>query len=95
MSIAIRRCLVSGLVQGVGYRVFVRNAAKREHVSGYVRNLIDGRVETVLSGTISSVERVQKVLQVGPTGARIDEFESMEHNEETLSDGFEIRVTGH
>ena len=90
----MRRCLVSGRVQGVGYRVFVQNAATRENVSGYVRNLIDGRVETVLSGTIESIDRVQKVLQVGPVGSRIDEFESIEHKQETLSEGFEIRATG-
>ena len=86
---------MSGRVQGVGYRGFVQNAANRENVSGYVRNLIDGRVETVLSGTIESIERVQNVLQVGPAGARIDEFESIEHKQETFSEGFEIRATGH
>lgn len=42
-----RRFLISGIVQGVGYRYFALRAAKRHGIVGYVRNLHDGRVEVV------------------------------------------------
>lgn len=93
MSLLCRRCLVSGLVQGVGYRVFVQDAAIREKVSGYVRNLVDGRVETVLSGTIESVERVEEALQLGPAGSRVDRVDVTDHAVEAFGEVFEIRAT--
>ena len=93
MSLLCRRCLVSGRVQGVGYRVFVQDAATREKVSGYVRNLVDGRVETVLSGTMESVERVEQALRFGPVGARVDCVAVTDHAEEAFEDDFEIRAT--
>jgi acylphosphatase len=93
MSLLCRRCLVSGLVQGVGYRVFVQDAAIREKVSGYVRNLVGGRVETVLSGTIESVERVEQALQFGPAGSRVDRVDVTDHAVEAFGEVFEIRAT--
>ena len=93
MSLLCRRCLVSGRVQRGGYRVFVQDAATREKVSGYVRNLVDGRVETVLSGTMESVERVEQALRFGPVGARVDCVAVTDHAEEAFEDDFEIRAT--
>ena len=43
-----RRYLVSGKVQGVGFRFFTEDAARREGLTGFVRNLDDGRVEAVV-----------------------------------------------
>ncbi len=54
MSIA-RKFLISGEVQGVGYRFFAQRAAARHQVVGYVRNLPDGRVEAVAEGERQSV----------------------------------------
>ena len=45
-----RRAIVSGRVQGVGFRFFAERAARRAGVRGWVRNLEDGRVETVVEG---------------------------------------------
>ena len=93
MSLLCRRYLVSGRVQGVGYRVFVQEAAIREKVSGYARNLADGRVETVLSGAMESVQRVEQALRLGPAGARVDRVDVTDHAEEAFEDKFEIRAT--
>ena len=93
MSLLCRRCLVSGLVQGVGYRVFVQDVAIREKVSGYVRNLVDGRVDTVLNGTIESIERVEEALQLGPAGSRVDRVDVTDHAVEAFGEVFEIRAT--
>ena len=93
MSLLCRRCLVSGRVQGVGYRVFVQDAATREKVSGYVRNLVDGRGEIVLSGAVKSVERVEQALRFGPVGARVDRVDVTDHAEAAFEGEFEIRAT--
>ncbi|MCW2634582.1 MAG: acylphosphatase [Blastococcus sp.] len=56
---------VSGQVQGVGFRWFVRTCAERARVSGSARNLLDGRVEMVLEGPDEDVAAVLADLQ-GP-----------------------------
>jgi acylphosphatase len=66
-----RRYLVGGRVQGVGYRFFAKAAADREGVTGWVRNLPDGRVEALVEGETEAVTRVERALRQGPGGARV------------------------
>src|SRR5215475_14322378 len=61
-----RRYFVSGLVQGVGYRYFTQDAAERLHLTGYVRNLRDGRVEAYAIGTAEQLSRLRNALEKGP-----------------------------
>ncbi|MGY1728726.1 acylphosphatase [Geodermatophilus sp. SYSU D01062] len=66
MSDAVRvRVLVSGRVQGVGYRWFVRGLAEATGLSGWARNLPDGRVEVELEGPADDVRAVVAALS-GP-----------------------------
>lgn len=67
-----RRLVISGRVQGVGYRYFAQEAAAREGVCGWVRNLPDGRVEAFVEGDAEAVTRVERALRQGPRGARVD-----------------------
>jgi acylphosphatase len=67
-----RRFLVSGRVQGVGFRYFVQDAAAREGVTGYVRNLPDGQVEALVEGEVEAVARVERAIRSGPGGARVE-----------------------
>lgn len=71
-----RRFLIRGEVQGVGYRFFAQRAAARHQVVGYVRNLPDGRVESVAVGPPNNVEAFKNDLVTGPR------FASVEHVEE-------------
>ena len=66
-----RRYLISGRVQGVGFRYFTQEWALREGVTGWVRNLPDGRVEAHVEGEAESVTRVERALRSGPRGARV------------------------
>jgi acylphosphatase len=61
-----RRAVISGYVQGVGFRFFARRAALDEGVYGWVRNLPDGTVETVAEGDPDAVERYIEKLRKGP-----------------------------
>jgi acylphosphatase len=53
-----RHCLFSGRVQGVGFRYTTKNIAMRHNVTGYVRNLPDGRVELVMEGPPQEIQGV-------------------------------------
>ena len=70
-----RRYRVSGRVQGVGFRYFVHDAAAREGVTGYVRNLPDGRVEALVEGDEDAVTRVERAIRSGPGGARVEDVD--------------------
>ena len=70
-----RRYLVSGRVQGVGFRYFAQDMARREGLSGLVRNLSDGRVEAVAEGDRESLERFEAALRRGPSHARVESVE--------------------
>ena len=67
-----RRFLISGRVQGVGFRYFVQSVAIRESLSGWVRNLDDGRVETAAIGDADAIARFERAIRLGPPGARVD-----------------------
>lgn len=65
---------VRGRVQGVGFRWFVREEARRLGLSGWVMNLSDGAVEVVAGGESASVTRLRRALEVGPSGAHVDDL---------------------
>lgn len=62
---------VSGDVQGVGFREAIAEKANEQGVTGWVRNLPDGRVEAVLEGPRDEVYRVVGLCRAGPKGARV------------------------
>jgi acylphosphatase len=68
-----RRYLVSGIVQGVGFRYFAQRAAEPLHLSGYTRNLPDGRVEVYAIGTAEHLAKLRSALERGPWGASVSE----------------------
>jgi acylphosphatase len=68
---------ISGRVQGVGFRWFVREEARRLGVSGWVTNLRSGEVEVKAGGEKSSLERLRLALQVGPAGAQVEQVEDI------------------
>ena len=67
-----RHCLVEGRVQGVFFRDSTRKQAERLGVTGWVRNLPDGRVEVKAFGPAHAVERLCGWLRDGPAQARVD-----------------------
>ena len=70
-----RRYLVSGRVQGVGFRFFAQDVAQREGLTGLVRNLPDGRVEAIAEGDDESLRRFEAALWRGPSHARVEHVE--------------------
>lgn len=68
-----RRVLVTGRVQGIGYRAACADVANGLGVSGTVRNLEDGRVEVVVSGPAGAVNGLIDWCRRGPRGSRVDD----------------------
>ena len=77
------RFLVSGRVQGVGYRAFVADAARAERLEGWCRNLPDGSVEVRAEGDAEALSRFEWRLWQGPSMARVDDVVS----EDVVPDG--------
>jgi len=70
------RFLVSGLVQGVGFRWFVARHARALNLAGFARNLPDGRVEVVVSSDeATAIARLEGLLRTGPAHAQVDRVE--------------------
>lgn len=80
-----RRAVVSGRVQGVGFRFFAERAARAAGVKGWVRNLPDGRVETVAEGDQEAVARYLERIGRGPFAGSVASVEV----EEREPEGFE------
>jgi acylphosphatase len=70
--IVARKFVVSGRVQGVGFRFFAEDQARIQHIAGWVRNLPDGRVEALAEGEEESVLRFERALHRGPRGALVE-----------------------
>jgi acylphosphatase len=66
-----KRFVVSGMVQGVGYRFFAQRAAERLGVAGYVKNLRDGCVEVYAIGTTEQLRSLRAELERGPRAAEV------------------------
>jgi acylphosphatase len=81
---------VQGHVQGVFFRETTKRRALSAGVTGWVRNLPDGRVEAVFEGERAAVERLVDYAREGPRGARVDWVDIEAEEPEGLS-GFDVR----
>lgn len=86
-----RHYLVSGRVQGVGYRWFAVEAARREGLAGHVRNLPDGRVEVMAEGDAEGLSRFETALWRGPSRGRVEQVVVSDTEPLGLVDGFTVR----
>lgn len=69
------RLYVSGTVQGIFFRAFVKENAERYNVKGFVRNLEDGRVEVFLEGNADDVNKMVELCKKGPKHSQIQKIE--------------------
>lgn len=84
------RIYISGFIQGVGYRQFVKRVAQKIGLNGWVRNLQDGRVEALFSGSEDEIEKAIEECWKGPFLSEVKSID-VEWVEEESFDGFEIR----
>jgi acylphosphatase len=70
------RMYLTGIVQGVFFRAFVKEQAERNDVKGFVRNLEDGRVEIFIEGETDNVNKMAEICSKGPKHAQIKNVET-------------------
>ena len=87
---AAARFLIRGYVQGVGFRAHTRHEAQRLGLTGYAKNLSDGRVEVMAVGESAALDALERWLRSGPPAARVEEVRRSEA-EAVGREGFEIR----
>lgn len=83
-------CLVSGYVQGVSFRYHTRQQALNLGVSGWARNLSDGRVEVLAYGEAKAVESLCAWLHKGPAAAEVSAVQCHKVDNPQYMDGFGI-----
>ena len=85
--------LISGKVQGVGFRAFVRDKARLLGLSGWVRNLSDGRVECVVNNDPVKLSEFENFLIQGPSWAKVDKVLPSKVSFEVKAESFDIVAT--
>jgi len=82
--------VISGNVQGVGFRASMRRRARNNDVTGWVKNLENGKVEAVLEGEEDSVAKIMEWARKGPNIANVENIE-LEEKEPEYIETFEIK----
>lgn len=85
-----RKFVIRGQVQGVGFRFFAQRSAARHQIRGYIRNLEDGRVESLAEGNEKAVEAFKHDLTAGPTYSEVEEIEEIVLEPTRLYSSFRI-----
>lgn len=65
-------CIIAGLVQGVGFRAWVKRKATALNITGEVRNMPDGTVRVIAEGKDENLQVLLKLLRTGPSESRVD-----------------------
>ncbi|MGD8396770.1 MAG: acylphosphatase [Candidatus Eiseniibacteriota bacterium] len=85
------RLRVSGIVQGVFFRAATRDRARALGLKGWVRNLVDGRVELVAEGPAAAVDELVRFCRRGPRGAVVDRVDRVDETPRGDLPPFEVR----
>jgi acylphosphatase len=87
------KLMLSGRVQGVGFRYFASTMADIHHITGYVKNTIDNHVEIICQGTKEDVDLFISEIKEGPSFSRVNNVEITELKKAKDFDFFEIKYT--
>ena len=85
LSVACKRYIVSGKVQGVFFRASTRNRAQELNLTGYAKNLSNGKVEVIACGTQASLDVLEAWLNHGPAAAKVTNLECENIVEQSFS----------
>ena len=85
-----RHLVISGNVQGVGFRYWLQSIAIKKNIFGWVKNKISGDVEVLIVGREKEVKDMIKLCEKGPSSSRIDHVEVNEYKKDYLKKNFDI-----
>ena len=84
--------VISGFVQGIGFRQFIKHNAGKLEINGWVKNLPDGRVEALFDGKDSSLKEMVDLCKKGPFLAKVRDLDVIwDYNNEEKFEEFEMR----
>ena len=83
--------VISGLVQGVGYRYFALQKARVLGIRGYVRNMYTGEVEIVAQADEAALDTFMQDLRIGPRSAHVASARIVWHDDAEMYNSFDIR----
>lgn len=91
MNYSTKYLIISGRVQGVGFRAFVQHQAQELGIKGWVRNRPDGKVEIVINGDQRNLDDIISKIRKGPRWAQVDNVIVNDWNKEENFTAFHVR----
>ena len=85
-----KHLVISGRVQGVGFRYWLQNIAIEKNIFGWVRNNISGCVEALIIGNEKEIKDIIKLCEKGPLSSKVDHVKVNEYKENYLKKNFDI-----
>ena len=82
--------VISGKVQGVGFRYWMQNLAINNNISGWVKNKLSGDVEVLIIGQEREIQKLIKQCKIGPSSATILNIQINDYDQNYLNEGFNI-----
>ena len=85
-----KHLIISGEVQGVGFRYWMRNLAINNNINGWVKNISSGDVEALIIGQEIELPKLIKQCKIGPNSAQIKNIHINDYKEDYFEKGFNI-----
>ena len=83
-----KHLVISGRVQGVGFRYWLQNIAIEKNIFGWVKNNISGNVEALIIGNEKEIKDIIKLCEKGPLSSKVDHVKVNEYKENYLKKKF-------
>ena len=85
-----KHLVISGKVQGVGFRYWLQRLAIEKNICGWVKNKTSGNVEALIIGEEKEIRELIKLCEIGPTSAKIDHVQINDCSKDYIKKGFDI-----
>ena len=89
-----KHIIITGKVQGVGFRYWLHKAAMQKNVTGWVRNKISGEVEALLIGKDDEINSIINLCAIGPISSEVTKVQVKNYQKEYLKKSFDIINSG-
>ena len=85
-----KHLVISGKVQGVGFRYWLQRLAIEKNICGWVKNKTSGNVEALIVGEKKEIQELIKLCEMGPGSAKIDYVQINDYNKDYIKKDFDI-----
>jgi len=89
-----KHIIITGKVQGVGFRYWLHKAAMQKNITGWVRNKISGEVEALLIGKDEEINSLINLCEIGPLSSEVTKVQVKNYQKEYLKKSFDIINNG-